>query len=178
MRALIVVESMYGNTERIAHSIAEGLAPFATATVIAPSDLTDDRLRDTDLLVLGGPTHAWGMSKEGTRRTALQDAGRLPEQATAPGLRDVIVSLHEHHGMLAAAFCTRLRPPRIFTGSAARAIGRKIKQKGFELVAPPEDFLVTGQRGPLVDGELERAVSFGAAIGAAVGRVRGRRRAA
>jgi len=69
MRAVIVYESMFGNTRRIAESIADGLA-WEDVEVIGVTHAGQEALGGTDLLVVGGPTHAWSMSRPSTRKGA------------------------------------------------------------------------------------------------------------
>ena len=68
------------------------------------------------------------------------------------------------HGR-AAAFDTRFDKPAFLTGSAAKGIAKRLRQRGFELVAEPESFFVLGTEGPLKDGELERAAAWAVALG-------------
>jgi flavodoxin len=60
-RALVVYESMFGNTEAIAHAIAEGLSPHLSVELVEVS-AAPITLRDVDLLVTGAPTHAFGLT--------------------------------------------------------------------------------------------------------------------
>jgi flavodoxin len=75
MRALVVYESMFGNTRDIAVAIAAGIAagmPVETIEVAAaPTSIPDD----VDLLVVGGPTHAHGMTKPESRADSARRAG-------------------------------------------------------------------------------------------------------
>jgi hypothetical protein len=75
-RGLVVFESMFGNTQVIANSVADGLAPRMQVDLmevgVAPTALDGD----VDLLVVGGPTHAFGMSRPGTRQSAAQQSQR------------------------------------------------------------------------------------------------------
>ena len=75
-RGLVVFESMFGNTQVIASSVADGLAPRMQVDLmevgVAPTALDGD----VDLLVVGGPTHAFGMSRPGTRQLAAQQSQR------------------------------------------------------------------------------------------------------
>jgi flavodoxin len=70
MRALIVVESWFGNTRAIAGAVAEGLGGFMTVDVTEIGDAPARVAPDVDLVVVGGPTHAFGMSRPSTRRPA------------------------------------------------------------------------------------------------------------
>ena len=72
-RALVVYESMFGNTEAIAHAIAEGLS-LQLAVELVEVSAAPTTLRDVDLLVAGGPTHAFGLSRRSTRESAREQA--------------------------------------------------------------------------------------------------------
>ena len=170
MRALVVYESMYGNTRVIAGGVADGLRATCEVTLVPVAGVTWDLLAGADLLVVGGPTHMHGMSSAKTRRTAAQAAAKedsglsLDPDARGPGVHDWLKSLGERHA-LAAAFDTRLDSvPPAFSGRASRGIGRLLKRHGCRLIAAPESFLVTPQN-TLLDGEDSRARRWGAALG-------------
>ena len=74
MRAIVVYESMYGNTHRIAEAVAEGLSTAAETEVVSVHDASKDRLDTADLVVVGGPTHTHGMSHDSTRQAAIEAA--------------------------------------------------------------------------------------------------------
>lgn len=179
MRALVVYESMYGNTHTVAGHIADGLRPTFDVEVVAVGEATAERVADADLLVVGGPTHAHGMSTHATRGSAVaaaeKDGAELEVDATAmgPGLREWFHGLGERtehpalHTADAAAFDTRFDMPAAFTGRAGRGIGRRLRRHGFELVVGPESFFVDKQN-HLLDGEAERAIHWGAALAQAV----------
>lgn len=165
-RALVVYESMFGNTETIAEAVAEGLSTgFDVEAVEAGAALTiiDEAV---DLLVVGGPTHAFGMSRPATR----QDAARQAEHnvvSSGIGLREWLADVRpESRSTLAAAFDTRVEKPRV-PGSAARAAERRLRRLGYRILAPAESFYVVGVAGPLGKGEAERARRWGADLGAA-----------
>jgi len=144
MQALVVYESMFGNTHVVAAA---------------------------DLLVVGGPTHLHGLSSAGSRQAAAKAAGKqathlsLDPDADGPGLRDWLQDPPDGRA-LAAAFDTRLADLPVFTGRASRSIGKLLKQHGCRLIAPPESFLVNHQSTLLI-GEAARARRWGAALGAA-----------
>ena len=83
MRALVVYESMFGNTQTIADAIAGGLAQRMRVDAVevgsAPATLDDD----VTLLVVGGPTHAFGMSRPRTRQDA---ATQTPDGLVSTGI--------------------------------------------------------------------------------------------
>jgi flavodoxin len=74
MRAVVVYESMYGNTHQVADAIGAGLRPAFDVSVIPVSKATPAVLADADLVVVGGPTHAHGMSRAATRNGAVEAA--------------------------------------------------------------------------------------------------------
>jgi len=148
MKALVVYDSVYGNTEKIARSIGAAIAD--DAGVLRPNEIATSELELIDLLIGGAPT-------QGGRPTRpIQD---FLKAIPGPGTRDLSV----------AAFDTRV-PARwvgIF-GYAAGRIARSLEAKGARLVAPPEGFFVTGKEGPLREGELERAARWAQEIAARV----------
>lgn len=165
MRALVVYESMYGNTHLIAEAIAEGLRASAEVTVVPVTRAQADLLEVADLVVVGGPTHAHGMSRPTTRRAALEAAAkpgsglRVEPDSEGDGLRDWFASLGPHTAG-AAAFDTRVEGPVVLTGCAAKGIGKMLRRHGFPLVAGPESFFVTRDN-HLQPGEEERARRWG-----------------
>jgi hypothetical protein len=148
MRAVVVYESMYGNTHLVAEAIGEGLREAADVVVVPVSEAGAALSDGADLLVVGGPTHVHGMSRL-RRRTAAVDAARKPESgptvdptAGGTGVRELLESLGTLD-MRAAAFDTRIDAPAALTGRASKSIARKLRQHRCTLVADPESFLVT-----------------------------------
>jgi hypothetical protein len=171
MRALIVYESMYGNTHAIAASIAAGLSATHEVTAVPVTRATAELIATADLIVAGGPTHLHGMSTVTTRRRAAE-AARQPDSglamdpdADSPGLRSWLGRLSTRD-ILAASFDTRLSGVPVLTGRASRSISRLLARCGCRLVLPPESFLVSRQN-TLANGEAARACSWGAKLGKA-----------
>jgi hypothetical protein len=171
MRALVVYESMYGNTYIIAGNIADGLRATHEVTLVPVAGATEDLVDEADLLVVGGPTHMHGMSSAASRRMAAQAAAKegsgltLDPDGAGPGIHDWLKGIGAGHA-LAAAFDTRLSGVPAFTGRASRGISRLLKRHGYRLFAAPESFLV-GQQSTLLDGETSRARRWGMTLGAA-----------
>jgi menaquinone-dependent protoporphyrinogen IX oxidase len=171
MRALVVYESMYGNTRVIATDIAAGLRDTYEVTLVPVSRATPDLIARADLLVVGGPTHLHGLSTASSRQAARKAVGKpdsglaLDPDAGGPALRDWLAGLTPGH-TLAAAFDTRMAGAPVLTGRASRGISRLLKRHGYRLIAPPESFVVT-KLNTLVDGESSRARRWGAALAAA-----------
>ena len=170
MRALVVYESMYGNTHVVAGNIADGLRSDFEVTLVPVAEASWDLIADADLLVAGAPTHMHGMSSRSTRRMAAEAAGkdgsglRIEPDAGGPGMRDWLGDLGHRDG-LAATFDTRLNGVPAFTGRASRPMARLLKRHGRQLVAAPESFLV-GSQNTLLDGETARARRWGMMLGA------------
>ncbi|MFC4950736.1 flavodoxin family protein [Pseudonocardia sp. GCM10023141] len=160
MDALVAVESVFGNTRAIADAIADGLAERMTVRVVdvatAPS-----ALGGADLLVVGGPTHAFGMSRPGTRAAAAAEVGSGATAAEV-GLREWLEALPTGT-VPAASFDTCIDRPRM-PGSAAARAHRLLRRRGYRMIARRQTFRVAGTPGPLVDGELERATAWGSGL--------------
>ena len=170
MRALVVYESMYGNTHVIATNIAAGLRDTHEVALVPVARATADLIGQADLLVVGAPTHMHGLSTASSRQAARRAAASpdsglvLDPDAGGPALRGWLVGLASGHA-LAAAFDTRMAAAPVLTGRASRGISRQLKQHGYHLIAPPESFTVT-KLNTLVDGESSRARRWGAALAA------------
>jgi hypothetical protein len=167
MQAVVVFESMFGNTEAIARAVAEGLSSRMTVDVVEVDRARTVVSDDVDLVVLGAPTHAFGLSRERTRTDATgRDGSR--QASTWIGIREwlAVASRRSPNGK-AAAFDTRVRTPHL-PGSAARAACRRLRRLGFDVIAPPESFYVADLPGPLLAGETERAREWGVSLAAAL----------
>jgi hypothetical protein len=187
MRAVIVYESMFGNTRRIADAIAMGLVQDVegwVVSVVPVADANHAHIKEADLVVVGGPTHVHGMTRASTRQGAARMAEqaesgvRLESDVLAEGLREWLDSLGQSSARAkAAVFDTRMAGPAALTGRASKAIARALRHHGFELVANAESFIVTRQN-ILEPAEEDRArlwgtglaVGFAAAAARTVGR--------
>jgi menaquinone-dependent protoporphyrinogen IX oxidase len=170
MHALVVYESMYGNTHVVATNIAAGLGDTYQVTLVPVTRVTPELMAKADLLVVGAPTHMHGLSTASSRQAARKAAAKpdsgltLDPDAGGPALRDWLSGLTAGHA-LAAAFDTRLAGAPVLTGHASHGIRKLLKRHGYRLIAPPESFLVTKQNA-LADGESARAQRWGAALAA------------
>jgi len=170
MQAVVIYESMFGNTRSIAYAIGAGLAEYFDVTVIPVGQAYPTSYNQADLVVVGGPTHVRGMSRPSTRQGAAKQAeaaGRgltLEPDTLGEGLREWLAShvTSRGHG-LAAAFDTRMQGPPVITGRASKAISGALRRQGYELVAKPQSFLVT-KANELRPGEQNRARAWGAAL--------------
>jgi hypothetical protein len=129
---------------------------------------------DVDLVVLGAPTHFWGLTRDVTRTMERQYEKRLMpatpagarRAATTAGMRSGLALLPPGRGRAAAAFDTQMTGP--LTGGARRAIAGRLRRAGYRLVAEPETFLVEAVAGPLRAGETERARAWGLVLARAL----------
>src|SRR3954451_1245333 len=159
MKALIVYESMFGNTEKVARAVAAGLADGMEVEVdevsAAPAQVTDL----VDLIVVGGPTHAFSLSRPSTRADAVTKGATQGERDI--GIREWLTGLNGRpHSELVAAFDTRVDRVRRLPGSAAHKAAKLARHRGFQ-IADVESFYVSDIDGPLLPGELERATAWG-----------------
>jgi flavodoxin len=164
MQALILFDSQYGNTQKIAEAIAEGMREAGgmghAVQLHRLGDVPPGDVTGLDLLVVGSPTHAFRATPE--MKTWLKE---IPD--------------HALQGTAVAVFDTRFTDEhiksesRVLTvmsglfGFAADPMGDELKKKGGRLVVSPEGFYVSGTEGPLLDGELERAAEWGRQVVAA-----------
>jgi hypothetical protein len=161
MQALVVYESHFGNTAAVAQAIADGIGGGTRA--VATGEAHGRALEGLDLLVAGSPVHQFGLPSQRSLAGMGDRPGPEPDLSQPP-LRDWLGDLPAGQGR-AVAFETRLRWS---PGGAGGAIERGLEQAGYEVVARPGRFIVTGYYGPLRDGELERAKAWGAQIAALV----------
>ncbi len=147
MKALIVYDSVHGNTERIAQVIGKVIAQEIEVVVIRANEVNTEQLKDTELVIIGSPTHG-GWFTEAVKEF-LNNTMKLVKQ-------DIRI----------AVFDTRTPPvlmSKVF-GFAANKMRKTLKKQGREIVVEPEGFLVEGIKGPLLEGEEERAEKWGKSI--------------
>lgn len=161
MRAIVIYESLWGNTEKVARAIARGLEPGMTVEVV-DAESAPATVDDYDLVVVGGPTHAFSMTRPSTRETAVLSNG-APRKLER-GIREWLDDLGAiARPVRAATFDTRVDAPRL-PGSAAKAARHELRSHGFDVSVKAETFRVHGYEGPLLDGELDRAESWATSL--------------
>lgn len=150
MNTLVVFESRFGNTRHIAELVARRLETYGKVHLTPYTAYTPALLEGVDLLVLGGPTQAHGVTVEMRRFVSDMQPPAKPFKA--------------------ATFDTRVKGPIFLWGSAAREIAIHLERNGFTIVAPPESFLVTLTKEPvLYAGEEGHAQEWAATLGALLG---------
>ncbi len=142
MNTLVVYDSQYGNTKRIAQAIADTLRAFGQAQAVRVDPDRSFKFQGVDLLILGCPT-------QGFRPT--------PVMLSFLGT----VSSQSLRGLAVVCFDTRFRG-RLWKSSAAPRMTRQLRSMGVEPIAPPESFFVKAlkKEGPLLAGEVERATTW------------------
>lgn len=167
MKALVVYESMFGNTAQVAQAIADGLRETMSVDLLEAHEAPSAPSEDVDLVVAGGPTHAFSMSRTRTRAEAI--AQGATRGLVDLGLREWIAGIPGgHHASSLVTFDTRVSKARHLPGSAAKSAAKAGRKHGFTSYASPESFYVEDIGGPLLDGELERATAWGRELGALV----------
>ncbi len=151
MKVLIIYDSVFGNTEQIARAMGNALGTKEHVETLQVDEVKIEKIQGLDVLIVGSPTRRF-----------------RPTEAITKFLR--MLPKSNLKGVKVAAFDTRLSLSTIESsvlrfivktgGYAAKSIAKKLKRSGGNLVVPPEGFLVTGEEGPLKDGELERAADW------------------
>ncbi|MCW2797954.1 flavodoxin domain-containing protein [Nocardioides sp.] len=161
--ALVVYESMFGNTESIAGAVADGLGlEGADVSILEVGQATPADVAQHNLIVVGAPTHAFSLSRQATREDAVRQGA---DRARAEnGLREWLLAMKgpsDDTPRLAACFDTRVTQMRRFPKSASTRAGHLLAHNGYTLIGKPTGFVVQGTAGPLVPGEIDRARSWG-----------------
>lgn len=167
MRAVVVYESMYGNTHTIAEALGDGLSWVFDTSVVAADCATTDLISKADLVAVGAPTHAHSLPRAATRKAAI-DAARekamaLDASAQRAGVREWFIDVGAHPHAIALAFDTRLAMPASITGRAGRGIARRLRRCSFADVRDAGSFFVD-KNNVLLAGETERAAAWGRAF--------------
>jgi len=165
MSALVVYESLWGNTAAIAHAIAEGIGPGTR--VAHTGEVEPAEAATVDLLVVGAPVHAFGLPSASTKESVASRRvapGDLKPDLDQPPVRDWLADIESGSGA-AAAFDTRVRGP-LGRGGASK-IEKLLESKGFRVAHAAQGFLIANEKNPkaaasmLRDGEVERARRWG-----------------
>lgn len=171
-KALVVYESMYGNTHVVADHIAAGLRTRTETTVVPVGEATPELLVDVSLLVVGGPTHVHGMTSSTSRKSAVEDGEQpdLDPDAEGPGLRDWFHGLTRPEvRRFGVAFDTRVKGPPAITGRASKGIDKRIRRHGYAQLVEPMSFLVDKDN-HLIEGEADRATTWGVQLASVLDR--------
>ena len=163
--AVVVYESVFGDAEKVARAVAEGLSSHLDVDVGDARNAPHQLGPDVRLLVVGGPNHAMGMPRPATREGAVKEYGAEIADTTI-GLHEWLDAAQAVGHIAGAAFDTRMDSPKLVTklDHAARTEEKLLRRLGVTLVVPAEHFVVVDAKGPLADGEEDRARIWGRAI--------------
>lgn len=150
MKTVIVYDSVFGNTEKIALAIREALTADSVVTV-KPEEVRPAHLAGVKMLIVGSPTRAF----QPTKAVAAFIKNLPPDSLTGVGFLafDTRMSKDDVDSRMLRAGI------RLF-GYAAATIAKKLQKKKGALLAAPEGFYVDGYEGPLKPGELTRAKAW------------------
>jgi flavodoxin I len=147
MKALIVYDSVFGNTQKLAEAMAAAL----DSSAVRMSEVPVQKLKETELLLVGSPTRAFRPTP-----AIIEWLKNLPGDALK--------------GIRAAAFDSRVSPDNVNScalkfmmkklGYAGLDIEKELKKKGADIAAPPQGFFVKESEGPLAEGEEARAAAW------------------
>jgi flavodoxin len=153
MKSLVIYDSQFGNTEKIAQAIAEGISASSEILIRHIDELMDDDLTNIDLIIVGSPTQRF---------------------SPTPKISEFIKNIpgRSLDGVHVAAFDTRFTEEKIgeikvleffvkIFGYAAKPIARQLQKSGGLLITEPEGFYVADTEGPLLEAELMRATEWG-----------------
>jgi flavodoxin len=151
MKMVVVYDSVYGNTRRIAEVVGDALTGDVAvlpvgqtnAAEFSSAELNSTQLKSVDLLVIGSPTH-----------------GALPTEAMQAFVKTLGAPADDSARV--ATFDTRLSWGFLRKyGFAATKMADQMGEKGWRLQGSPGGFYVKGlKKGPLKKGEVERAASW------------------
>lgn len=158
MNYLVVYDSVFGNTEKIARAIGEELAKSGQGETLRVTDVETGHLKDLDILLVGSPTRAFQPTP------AVKDFFKGLPKSSLKGLRSAAFDTRADIKEVNNALLTFM--VGIF-GYAAGRIARKLAQKGAQVLTPEGAFFVNGSEGPLKEGELEKAAQWAHQIASA-----------
>jgi len=155
MKVLVIYDSVFGNTEQIALAIGNAFGSQEDIAMLRVGDVKPEHFVGLKLLIVGSPTQRF-----------------RPTAAISQYLKGI--PHNQLKGVKVAAFDTRLTMSEINetpvlaffvrrsgdSAYAAKHIAERLKKNGGQLSVSPEGFFVDGMKGPLVQGELERAVNW------------------
>lgn len=155
MKSLVIYDSVFGNTEMVAKAIGAALEPSGAVETLPVGQATAEKMRGLDILIVGSPTR-------GFRPT--EDLAKLLEALPKDHLRGVRVAAFDTRMVLELIDSAAVRFMVSKGGYAAGRIAKTLEKKGGKPAVPPEGFFVNGEKGPLKDGELERAAGWARGI--------------
>lgn len=158
MKALVIYDSVFGNTGKIGEAIGAALGSPEEVATVRVSEASPDQLAGLDCLVVGSPTRQFSPTPATTQFLKQIPDGKL--QGVKVAAFDTRFTVENIERVRILAFFVRI------FGYAAKPIARRLQKKGGELAVPPEGFFVGDTEGPLLEGELARAADWAREIAA------------
>jgi flavodoxin len=147
MSILIVYDSIFGNTGQIAQAMADELSRTHDTRLSSVQEARALDMSGVELLIVGSPTRGFRPTPE------IQEFASRPDLAGAAASFDTRIDLETINP-------APLRWVVQAGGYAAERLARELSEQGCRLVGEPAGFEVTGQEGPLKNGETERAAQW------------------
>ena len=143
-KAVVIYDTKFGNTEKIARALSEGIRKEGLVVDCLKIDAVDpSKLGECDMLAVGAPTQAFRIS--------------APMKEFLRKLENV-----DLRGKKGFAFDTRLKSR--FAGSAANGIEKKLKELGLTIIRDYASAMVGGTEGPLEEKAEKRFEQIGSEI--------------
>jgi flavodoxin len=152
MKSLVVYDSVFGNTKKVAQAIGNALGPQEDVEVCLVGDVKPEHLAGLTLLIVGSPTRQFRPTGAITR--FLKGIPKNALEGVKVAAFDTRFTVNEIEKVRILAFFVRI------FGYAAKPIADRLEKKGGELTLPPEGFYVGDTEGPLLEGEFERAADW------------------
>ena len=179
MKTVIIYESLFGNTRRVAEELVRVARGHGEVDMVAAEEAASGVIDGADLVLIGGPSQVHGMSWSVTRQLGTAAPAAGPGAGTnsdsgaddyspvldvaGPGLRAWFHQVGRVDGTPAAAFDTRLDGPETLNGRASLGISRRLRHHGFAEVAAPRSFVVD-RWNILIVGEVARAHEWASSV--------------
>ena len=160
MKAWVVYDSFFGNTEKIAKAVGDALGPHMDVELFRATDVKSDLSKELKLVVVGSPTRKFNPSPVIT--SFLKNIPKNGLEGVKVAVFDTRFPEEEIQKIHILAFFVKI------FGYAAETIAKKLKKNGGELLLSPEGFFVKDSEGPLLDGELERTADWARGIAAGI----------
>ncbi len=151
MNILIIYDSTFGNTQKVAQKIGDSLSAEAHVQMLQVAEVKPEHFTGIDVLIVGSPTRGF---------------------SPTPAIKKMLANIpaHKLDGIKILTFDTRilakdvdspvLTPMVRLFGYAAKPIADRLEKKGGNLLTSPEGFIVEGTEGPIKAGELDRAAQW------------------
>ncbi len=164
MKVLVIYDSAFGNTEQIAQAMGDALRSQDDAGIVHDANIVRagsarlEHLKGLDFLIVGSPTQGFRATEATT-----QFLTSIPDE----GLKGIKVAAFDTRFSIEDTKSFALRLLLKKGGFAAKPIADALVKKGGEMRVPPEGFIVKEKKGPLKEGELERAAAWAKQVVAA-----------